>query len=168
VVKPKLCRLEKSDEADVKKYFKRDPSNDKKSNKPNSAPSSSREQSPAPQKLAPNPFSKAKKKEETPPSSPTPEKLVPNPFSSDKKKTTLTPATGKSFSVALILASTTPQNDKRLFIELQLQYMKIASSEHVVYIHELFWMSKKQTKNNLCTQHVVSLQFSYTELVIHE
>ena len=58
VVKPKLCRLEKSDEADVKKYFKRDPSNDKKSNKSNnSAPSSSREQSPAPQKkLAPNPF----------------------------------------------------------------------------------------------------------------
>ena len=58
VVKPKLCRLEKSDDADVKKYFKRDPSNDKKSNKSNnSAPSSSREQSPAPQKkLAPNPF----------------------------------------------------------------------------------------------------------------
>ena len=103
MVKPKLCRLEKSDEADVKKYFKRDPSNDKKSNKPNSAPSSSREQSPAPQKLAPNPFSKAKKKEETPPASPTPEKLVPNPFSSDKKKSTLTPAAA---------ATTTPAPQK--------------------------------------------------------
>ena len=37
---------------------------------------------------------------------------------------------GKSFSEALILASTNPQYDKRLFIELQVQYMKIPSSEH--------------------------------------
>merc|ERR1712086_466572 len=107
VVKPKLCRLEKSDEADVKKYFKRDPSNDKKSNKPNSAPSSSREQSPAPQKLAPNPFSKAKKNEKISPpipaASPTPEKLVANPFSSDRKKSTLTPAAA---------AATTPAPQK--------------------------------------------------------
>jgi hypothetical protein len=41
--------------------------------------------------------------------------------------------TGKSFSESLILASTNPQYDDRLFIELQVQYMKIASSEHVVY-----------------------------------
>ena len=34
------------------------------------------------------------------------------------------------FSEALILASTNPQYDKRLFIELQVEYMKIASSEH--------------------------------------
>ena len=39
--------------------------------------------------------------------------------------------TGKSFSEALILASTNPYYDKRLFIELQVQYLKIASSEHV-------------------------------------
>ena len=38
--------------------------------------------------------------------------------------------TGKFFSEALNLASTNPQCDKRLFIELQVQYMKIASSEH--------------------------------------
>ena len=38
--------------------------------------------------------------------------------------------TGKSLSEALIFASTNPQYDKRLFIELQVQYMKIASSEH--------------------------------------
>jgi hypothetical protein len=38
--------------------------------------------------------------------------------------------TDKSFSEALILASTNPQYDKRLFIELQVQYMKIPSSEH--------------------------------------
>ena len=45
--------------------------------------------------------------------------------------------TGKSFSEALILASTNPQYDKRLFIELGVHYMKIPSSEHV--------------KNMLCT-----------------
>ena len=38
--------------------------------------------------------------------------------------------TGKSFSEVLILASTNPQYEKRLFIELQVQYMNIASSEH--------------------------------------
>ena len=61
--------------------------------------------------------------------------------------------TGKSFSEALFVASTNPQYEKRLFIELQVQYMKIASSEwlilrtcskHVVYLHEL---SKCQNKN---------------------
>ena len=37
---------------------------------------------------------------------------------------------GKSLSEALIFASTNPQYDNRLFIELQVQYMKILSSEH--------------------------------------
>ena len=36
--------------------------------------------------------------------------------------------TGKSLSEALIFASTNPQYDYRLFIELQVQYMKIPSS----------------------------------------
>jgi hypothetical protein len=36
-------------------------------------------------------------------------------------------STGKSFSEALILASTKPQYHKMLFFELQVQYMKIAS-----------------------------------------
>ena len=35
--------------------------------------------------------------------------------------------TGKSFSEALILTLTNPKYDKRLFIELRVQYMKIAS-----------------------------------------
>ena len=43
-------------------------------------------------------------------------------------------STGESFSEALILASTNPKYDKRLFIELQVQYIKTTSSEHVVYI----------------------------------
>ena len=41
--------------------------------------------------------------------------------------------TGKSLSEALVFASTNPQYENRLFIELQVQYMKISSSEHVVY-----------------------------------
>ena len=36
--------------------------------------------------------------------------------------------TGKSLSEALIFASANPQYDDRLFIELQVQYMKIPSS----------------------------------------
>ena len=52
-------------------------------------------------------------------------------------------STGKSLSEALIFASTNPQYDDRLFIELRVQYMKIASS-----------------------QHVLSLQFASTELAI--
>ena len=50
--------------------------------------------------------------------------------------------TGKSFSEALIHATTNTQYDKRLFIDLQVQYMKITCSEHVVYINcflFLFW-----------------------------
>ena len=70
--------------------------------------------------------------------------------------------TGKSFSEALILASTNPQYEKRLFIDLPVQYMKTVSSEHVMYINYfLFYI-----QNNLCTQHVLSLLFSCTELVI--
>ena len=42
--------------------------------------------------------------------------------------------TGKSFSEALILASTNPKYDKRLFIESTITVtMKISSAEHVVY-----------------------------------
>ena len=41
--------------------------------------------------------------------------------------------TGKSLSEALILASTNPQYDDRLSMELPVQYMKTTSSEDVVY-----------------------------------
>ena len=43
--------------------------------------------------------------------------------------------TDKYLLEALILASTNPQYDKRLFIDLPVQYMKTTSSEHVVYIN---------------------------------
>ena len=50
--------------------------------------------------------------------------------------------TGKSLSKALILTSTNPQYDDWLFIKLLIQYMKIASSEHVVCTKLfLFWHS---------------------------
>ena len=57
----------------------------------------------------------------------------------DRKK-----GTGKSFSEGLILASTNLQYDKRLFIELRVQNMKITSSEHVVYINCSECQNKKQ------------------------
>ena len=75
--------------------------------------------------------------------------------------------TGKYFSEALILASTNPQYDKRLFIELRVQYMKITSSEHVVYINcSECQNKKKKIVYTTCSQLVLSLEFSCTELVI--
>ena len=59
-------------------------------------------------------------------------------------------------SEAFILTSNNPRYDKRLFIDLPVQYMKTTSSEHAVYIN----CSEKI--NNLCTQHVLTLQFSCT------
>ena len=41
-------------------------------------------------------------------------------------------STGKSFSEALIFGIANPQYDKRLFIDLPVQYMTTASSEHDV------------------------------------
>ena len=52
--------------------------------------------------------------------------------------------TGKSLLESLILASTNPQYDKILFIDLPVQYMKITSSEHVVYINCSECQNKKQ------------------------
>ena len=59
---------------------------------------------------------------------------------------------GQSLSEALIFASINPHYDNRLSIESPLQYMKIPSSEHVVftncvfvlifrtiYVHNMFW-----------------------------
>ena len=54
--------------------------------------------------------------------------------------------TGKSLSKAFIFESTNPKYDDRLFIELRDQYMRIASSEHVMYTNcflFLFWHSEQ-------------------------
>ena len=67
--------------------------------------------------------------------------------------------TGKSLSEGLILGSTNPQYDKRLFINLPVQYMKTTSSEHVVHTNcllFLFWHSE-QFMCTTCSLHVLSL-----------
>ena len=48
--------------------------------------------------------------------------------------------TGKSLSEALILASTNPQYDDRLFIELQVQYMKISKLKHGENMLKVFFL----------------------------
>ena len=65
--------------------------------------------------------------------------------------------TGKSLLEALILALTNSQYDKKLFIDLPVQYMKISSSEHVVYINcfECQNKNKKQFVYTRCSEHVV-------------
>jgi hypothetical protein len=64
----------------------------------------------------------------------------------------LVSGTGKSLSEALIFALTNPQYDERLFIELQVQYMKIPSSNlgRTCCVQKLF-------QNNFCTQHVLPM-----------
>ena len=55
------------------------------------------------------------------------------------------PGTGKSWSEALIFASTNPQYDDRLFIELQFNTWKFQAQtwgEHVVY-RNCFWHSEQ-------------------------
>ena len=65
--------------------------------------------------------------------------------------------TGKSLLEALILALTNSQYDKKLFSDLPVQYMKISSSEHVVYINcfECQNKNKKQFVYTRCSEHVV-------------
>ena len=64
-------------------------------------------------------------------------------------------STGKFLSEALILASTNPQYDYRLFIELQVQYMKIPSSEHGENM--LCTEIVSDIQNNFCTKHVLPM-----------
>ena len=63
-------------------------------------------------------------------------------------------STGKSSSEAFILTSTNPQYDKRLLIDLPVQYMKTTSSEHVVYINCSECKNKKQLVCTTCSPHV--------------
>ena len=68
---------------------------------------------------------------------------------------------GKYLSEALIFASTNPQYDKRLFIELHVQYMKIPSSEHVKNMSCTQFFFCFYILNNFmyitCQEHVLSL-----------
>ena len=63
--------------------------------------------------------------------------------------------TGTSLSEALIFASTNQQYDDRLFIELQVQYMNIPSSEHGKNM--LCTEIVSDIQNNFCTQYVLPM-----------
>ena len=66
--------------------------------------------------------------------------------------------TGNSLSEDLIFASTNPQYDDRLFIDLPVQYVKTPSSEHGenMLCTEIVF----DIQNNFCTQHVLIMTFS--------
>ena len=78
--------------------------------------------------------------------------------------------TGKSFSEVLILGSTKPQYNKRLSIELPVQCMKIPSSEHCQNMLCTQIVLNVKTKHQFvyktCSESVLSLEFSSTELAI--
>ena len=63
--------------------------------------------------------------------------------------------TGKSLLEALILASTNPQYDKRLFIDLPVQYMKTIYKLRTCCVHKCFWMSKQKQKT-ICVHNMFS------------
>ena len=67
--------------------------------------------------------------------------------------------TGKSLSEALILRSTNPQYEKRLFIDLPVQYMKTTSLEHGenMLCTQITFCFCFDIQNNLCTQHVLPM-----------
>ena len=65
-------------------------------------------------------------------------------------------------SEALIHGSTNPQYDKRLFLDLLVQYMKTTSSEHVVYTNcflSFFWHSE-QFMYTTCSELVVFMYWT--------
>ena len=65
--------------------------------------------------------------------------------------------TGKSFSEALILASVNPQYDKRLFIEFPEKYkFRTCCAQKLSFCFDI--------QNNICTQHVVNLYFSWNSM----
>ena len=68
--------------------------------------------------------------------------------------------TGKSFSETLIIASTNPQYDKRLFIDLPVQYMKTRRKEHV-FVEKFFWMGKQKNKKERKLMYT-----TFSELVV--
>ena len=70
---------------------------------------------------------------------------------------TMSLITGKSLSEALIFASTNPQYDKRLFIDLPVQYMKAISAEHVVYINCFLFLHSEQLMCTTYSTHVLPM-----------
>ena len=69
--------------------------------------------------------------------------------------------TGKSLSEALIFASTNLQYDNRLFVELQVQYMKIPSSN-------LGRTCCEQFLNTTCSPHVLQKEELLTKIYLYK
>ena len=67
--------------------------------------------------------------------------------------------TGKSLSEAHILGSTNPQYDKRLFIDLPVQYMKTTSSIHGENLScaKIVLNVKTKARNNLGAQNILAM-----------
>ena len=63
-------------------------------------------------------------------------------------------------SEALIFALTNPQYDKRLFIDLPVQYVKTTSSEHVVCINCFLFLRSKQFMYTTCSELVVFMYWT--------
>ena len=68
--------------------------------------------------------------------------------------------TGKSMSETLVFASTNPQYDNRLSIELPVQYMNIRSSEHSQNMFCTQSVFCFDIQSNLCTQQNLAVQCS--------
>ena len=75
--------------------------------------------------------------------------------------------TGKSLSEANIFASTNPQYDNRLFIELQVQYMKIPSSNlrRTCCVQKLFLTFRTYTT---CSPHVLQKEELLTKIYLYQ
>ena len=70
-------------------------------------------------------------------------------------KTVSVQVTGKSLSEALIFASTNPQYDNRLFIELRVQYMKNPCEEHALCTNCFLFLHSEQFMYTTCSKLVV-------------
>ena len=78
-------------------------------------------------------------------------------------------STGKSLSEALIFASTNPQYDDRLFIELQVQYMKVPSSNlgKTCFVHKLFLTFRTIFVHNMFSLCSAKRSASDKDLSVH-
>ena len=55
-----------------------------------------------------------------------------------------------------------PQQDCSLNYEFSTWKFQAQNMSRTFCVHELFWMSKTITKNNLCTQHVLNLLWAWS------
>ena len=76
--------------------------------------------------------------------------------------------TGKSLSEALIFASTNPQYDDRLFIELQVQYMKLPSSNlgRTCCVQKLFLTFRTIFVHNMFSPYSAKIRASDKDLPV--